>query len=125
LKELSDPGLHLEEMAGAAKSAVIFVDGLDEADFLADEMAQHAVTMCILRIGEAAKRLMKRHPEFVGVHSAVPWDKLAGMRDRIAHGYAKLDMTIVWKTVSEDMQDLLSAVEPLLAAFPSPNDSTL
>jgi len=62
-------------------------------------------------IGEAVKRLSQdfrtRHPE-------IPWTLIAGMRDKLIHGYDIVDLDEVWKTADADVPDLLSLLEPLL-----------
>jgi uncharacterized protein with HEPN domain len=48
-----------------------------------------------------------RHPE-------IPWTLIAGMRDKLIHGYDIVDLDEVWKTANADVPDLLSLLEPLL-----------
>jgi uncharacterized protein with HEPN domain len=61
-------------------------------------------------IGEAVKRLSL---EFRARHSGIPWSDIAGMRDHLIHGYDIVDLEEVWKTVTVDVPDLLTALEPL------------
>ncbi|MEM4725812.1 MAG: HepT-like ribonuclease domain-containing protein [Nitrososphaerales archaeon] len=37
----------------------------------------------------------KRYPQ-------IPWKDMAGMRDKLIHGYFGVDLRRVWKTVKED-----------------------
>ena len=48
-----------------------------------------------------ATQIRDEHPDFVkaNVNSAVPWHKMIGMRNRMAHGYFDTDFEIVWDTV--------------------------
>ena len=48
-----------------------------------------------------------RHPE-------IPWTLIAGMRDKLIHGYDIVDLDEVWKTANADVPDLLSLLELLL-----------
>jgi uncharacterized protein with HEPN domain len=43
----------------------------------------------------------------------VPWKAIAGMRDRLLHGYDDVDLELVWKTVDEDLVALVKRLEPL------------
>lgn len=38
---------------------------------------------------------------------------MAGMRDKLIHGYATVDLAIVWQTVSEDIPLLRSKLQAL------------
>ena len=39
---------------------------------------------------------------------------MAGMRDKLIHGYATIDLAIVWQTVSEDIPHVRSQLESLV-----------
>ncbi|MHB8523322.1 MAG: HepT-like ribonuclease domain-containing protein [Limisphaerales bacterium] len=62
-------------------------------------------------LGEAVKRLP---PDLCQRYPAVPWKLIAGMRDRVSHGYDALDYAILWDTVSDDVPGLLATVEQML-----------
>ena len=72
--------------------------------------------MSLMIIGEAAARMIDRHPEFVAQNKEVPWTAMRGLRNRIAHGYFQVDMEIVWTTVQTALPGLLKGLEPLLQA---------
>jgi len=38
--------------------------------------------------------------------SAVPWRLIAGTRDRLIHGYFKVDLDAVWSMVEQDLPPL-------------------
>ena len=88
-----------------------FKQGMDKAAFLKGIKTQSAVLHQLMVIGEAVKRLSQdfrtRHPE-------IPWTLVAGMRDKLIHGYDIVDLDEVWKTADADVPDLLSLLEPLL-----------
>jgi uncharacterized protein with HEPN domain len=62
-------------------------------------------------IGEAVKRLP---PELCQRYPAVPWKLVAGMRDRVSHGYDAIDYATLWDTVGADVPGLLVTVEQML-----------
>ena len=53
-------GDYLEHMRQAASDALIFVEGLNKAEFAQDKRTQQAVIMSLVIIGEAATKVMDR-----------------------------------------------------------------
>jgi uncharacterized protein with HEPN domain len=98
---------YLEHVQQAATDACRFVEGLSKNDFLADKRTQQAVVMSLIIIGEAATKVMDRHPQFTQAHAAVPWRSMRGMRNRIAHGYFEINLDVVWDTVQMALPQLL------------------
>ncbi|MEX2138381.1 MAG: DUF86 domain-containing protein [Pirellulales bacterium] len=84
-----------------------FIAGQDRDAFLADVKTQSAVLHQLLIIGEAAKRLSQ---DFRDQRSAIPWRKIAGMRDKLIHGYDAVDLEEVWKTAVTDVPILAAAL---------------
>ena len=73
---------YLEHIRDAAIDARAFVEGFSKEEFLADKRTQKAVVMSLIIIGEAATKLMDRHPDFVVSHLDIPWRSLRGMRNK-------------------------------------------
>ena len=91
----------------AARGAMAFVQGMDLSAFLGDAKTQAAVLHQLLVIGEAVRRLSEG---FRGRHPGVPWHLMAGMRNKIIHEYDDVDLEEVWKTVREDLPELVNAL---------------
>lgn len=101
----------LLDVARAARLVAAFKQGMDKAAFLRDIKTQSAVLHQLLVMGEAVKRLSE---DFRHQHPEIPWVLVAGMRDKLIHGYDIIDLDEVWKTADVDVPNLLSLVEPLL-----------
>ena len=73
-----------------------------------------AVVRALEIIGEATKRLPKtlrnQHPE-------IPWSDMAGMRDRIIHGYDNVNLKIVWDTVKNRIPILKHHIQQILENY--------
>ena len=80
---------------------------MDESLFLADEKTIDAVVRNIEIIGEAAKQLPT---EFKTRYSKVPWPQIAGLRNRIVHDYAGIDLKLVWNILQTAIPKLARQV---------------
>lgn len=106
-----DDRVRLQHILDAINRIRRHVAGINREAFLADEKTQDAVIRQFEIIGEACKQL---HPETRASHSAVPWPKIAGMRDVLIHEYFGVDPEIVWDTVEYGLADLETAVSSIL-----------
>jgi uncharacterized protein with HEPN domain len=82
--------------------------------FEQDVRTQYAVIRAIGIIGEAARSAT---PEFREQFPNVPWRQMTGMRDRVIHGYDDVELLVIWKTVQEDLPQLISRIEAILNAL--------
>lgn len=99
---------HLLDAIGVIRGYV----EVGEEDFRQDVMRQDAVLRRLAVIGEAVKLLS---PETLAAEPQTPWRRIAGMRDRLIHGYASVDVDIVWRVAHGELPQLETAVRRLLA----------
>lgn len=100
----------------AAQRAVEFASGMTRDQFASDLKTQSAILHQLLVLGEAAKRLSDT---FRDAHSRdAPWRAIAGMRDRLIHGYDDVDLGEVWRTIENDLPALIAALERLVTQRP-------
>jgi uncharacterized protein with HEPN domain len=86
--------------------------GLEKAAFLHDETLKRAFVRSLEIIGEAVKQL----PDDVKQrYSQLEWRAMAGMRDRLIHGYFGVDYDIVWDVVSNKIPALQQTITDILA----------
>ncbi len=81
-------------------------------------MAQDAIIRNIEVIGEASNNIEKHYPEFAATHSELPLAFAYQMRNAVAHGYFKVDMEIVWKTIHADLPELYQQVQEVVQRLP-------
>ncbi|MEW6659681.1 MAG: DUF86 domain-containing protein [Thermodesulfobacteriota bacterium] len=94
--------------------AAQFAGGMSYEDFCQDTKTVYAVIRCLEVMGEAAKNIptatRRKYPD-------IPWKEMAGMRDKLIHGYSGVDSQKVWmviqnyfprlkKSIGEMLQDL-------------------
>ncbi len=87
--------------------------GLSFDDFARDETLKRAFVRSLEVIGEAAKQVPE---DFRAAHPSVEWRAMAGMRDRLIHGYFGVDFELVWDVVSSRVPSLRSQIATLLDA---------
>lgn len=92
-----------------------FVGTADEPGFLLDRLLQAAVAYKLSVIGEAAGNLS---PEFRAIHTAIPWQRIRGLRNHLIHAYGDVDQVAVWRILQHELPALLSYIEPLIPAEP-------
>ena len=101
----------LLDVARAAELALDFKKSMDKAAFLKDIKTQSAILHQLMVMGEAVKRLSQ---EFRDQHPEIPWPLIAGLRDKLIHGYDIIDLDRVWHTINKDVPDLKTKLAPLL-----------
>lgn len=92
-----------------------YTEDMDEVAFLNSELVQDAVIRNIEIIGEASNNILRIAPEFAAQHDDIPWQVMYTMRNRVSHGYAKVDLEIVWKTIQGDLPRLYQQVRAISA----------
>jgi len=106
-----DDRVYLEHILEAAGKAARYLRGIDEAGFRKDTLVQDGVIRQIEIMGEAAKRVS---PEYRSAHPDIPWQDMAGMRDKLIHDYFGVDIMQVWLTATEDLPPLIHRIEYLI-----------
>ncbi|MEO8249821.1 MAG: DUF86 domain-containing protein [Burkholderiales bacterium] len=91
-----------------------YAGGLDEAEFLRSELVQDAVLRNLEIIGEACRNIERHDADFAAAHPQLPLAIAYEMRNALAHGYFKVDLRIVWRTIQNDLPGLRQMVEGLL-----------
>lgn len=102
--------LYLAHILEAIAAIERFTAGGREA-FFANDMVQSAVIRQLEVVGEAAKNLSA---ELTQREAGVPWKQIAGARDRLIHGYFRVDLNAVWAMVERDLSPLKENVRRIL-----------
>ena len=108
--EERDPA-YLWDMLQAAKEMESMLEDHDLAAFLADHVLLRAIERCVEIIGEAARRVSA---PYMAAHPEIPWRKVIGQRNILAHEYGQIDHTLLYKTAVEDVPTLIAQLQVLL-----------
>jgi uncharacterized protein with HEPN domain len=103
--------IRLRHMLDFAQKAVQFTKGYSRSDFDNNEMLSLAVIHLIEMLGEASRSISEEYRE---KYPEIPWDLIAGTRNRLAHGYIDVDLDIIWTIVKKDLPSLIRTLEKLI-----------
>jgi len=98
---------YLWDISEASKDILQFIEGVTFHKFSNTKMIRYAVERQILVIGEAANHLSHDFKKF---ENKVPWTKIIGMRNIIAHEYGEILEERIWIIAKVHIQELLDNV---------------
>lgn len=107
-----DDHVRLRHMLDAAREALRFAQGRKRTDLNGDRQLVLALVKEIEIIGEAAFQTSQTtRNQF----SDIPWEDIIGMRHRLVYAYFDINLDILWKTVQDDLEPLISHLELVLS----------
>ena len=86
-----------------------FGDNFDA--FSEDTAYQDAINMNLFQIGELSNQLSKTFKESVTV---IPWHRIYGIRNILAHAYIIVDKETIWLTIDKDIPMLAKQLSEFL-----------
>jgi uncharacterized protein with HEPN domain len=103
--------LYLTDIITSIDKIQKYTSSLNYDEFIEDEKTIDAVTHNLMIIGEATKKIP---PEIRIKYSQIEWQKIAGLRDFIAHVYFSINKQIVWNVVETKLDELKNCVQLIL-----------
>lgn len=104
----------LNHIIDAIENIDHFVEEIEERNFLHDALVQSAVIRQLEIIGEAVKNLS---PALKRKKPEIPWQDIAGLRDKLIHVYFGVDLDLVWKIIQKDLPVLKHQIQKILKAM--------
>ena len=92
-----------------------YLQGYDFEKFQNDELVTDAVVRNVEIIGEASNNLTR---DFRSKNPNIEWQKIIATRNRIVHGYATVDMEIIWNITQSNLPSLKTEIEKILENLP-------
>jgi uncharacterized protein with HEPN domain len=102
-----DPALSLRDILDSIDIIIYFVRGMDLEAFREDPKTVAAVERKLLLISEAATRLGE---DADSLCPGLPWRNIRGIGNWLRHRYDRVDVEMVWNTVTDDLPPLRSGV---------------
>lgn len=106
-----DPKILLLHILESIKNVEDYLVGKTKKDFLEFELLQDAFIRRLEVIGEAVSQIPDdvRH-----AFPKVPWQEIAGMRNKLIHEYFIVDLDLVWEVVQKDIPQLKKQIAQVL-----------
>jgi uncharacterized protein with HEPN domain len=105
----------LQDIEDAIERILEYTNGMNWDGYLRDHKTQDAVVRNLEVIGEATKNLSD---DFRGQHPEIPWQDMAGTRDRLTHHYFGINQEIVWQIIEQNLPGLVSQIKQVIGEFP-------
>lgn len=103
--------IYLQHILDAIDRIEQYLRKIKKEKFLKSPLIQDGVIRQIEIIGEASKHL-SNNLRLEYFH--IPWDDIAGMRDKLIHHYFGIDISVVWITVKKDLPQLKKGIQEIL-----------
>jgi len=109
-----DDTIYLRHILDAVNTVEEYLRGVDEVKFKATRLLQDGAIRQIEIIGEAVRHISK---DLRRTYPEIPWQDVAGMRDKLIHDYFGVDIEKVWLTTQEDLSVLKQQVIGVLKDY--------
>ena len=106
----SDSGYMLD-MLKAGHRILLKTERKTADDFFGDEDLQDIVIRQLTIMGEASRKISDTTKD---LYPDIPWQKAYGMRNRLVHDYRNVDQEEVWRTIRDDIKEIVRLIEPLV-----------
>jgi uncharacterized protein with HEPN domain len=98
----------LRDILDAAQRIASYIQNITEADFLANTEKQDAIIRRLEIIGEATIHLTEETRRTI---PELPFRRMRGMRNIVAHDYGNVDLKIVWDVAVSHVPGLSTVLE--------------
>lgn len=103
--------IYLEDMLESMRRIEKYTEDLTYEQFKESNLRTDAVVRNLEIIGEAANNIPE---DFTSSYPNIPWKKMYGLRNLIAHKYFGIDYENIWKIISKQMPDNIKDLKKLL-----------
>ncbi len=105
----------LWDMREAARNVADFISNKTFEEYQGDLLLSSATERQVEIIGEAANRVSI---EFQNGHPKIPWRKIIGQRNVLAHEYRDIAPGLIWVLATVHIRELAELLDPLVPEAP-------
>ena len=107
----------IRHMANALAKIVEKSHGITRKDLVAGEDNTELIIHYLSILGEASNNISDDYAAF---HPEIDFKGMAGLRHKLVHDYANIDMDIIWDVIKNDIPVQYPAVKVLADSIPVP-----
>ena len=101
---------YLMDMLNCSQDIIAFTAELTFEEFQSDRMRRLATERQLEVLGEAANHVSEQARSQI---SSIPWSRVVGLRNKLAHDYGEVLAERVWQIAKEHVQNLRDALAAL------------
>ncbi len=107
-----DPLVYVHHMLDHAREAREMTRNRSREDLDADRMLNLALVRLMEVVGEASRRVPD---DFRSRFPDVQWRDTADFRNRLIHGYDRINFNVLWDVVQNELPPLIEQLETIIA----------
>ena len=107
-REPITPEDRLNDMVEAGRTCMSWLDGLTVQQLADNRMLFHAICRLLIVMGEAASHVPSSYRARL---SAIPWTKVVGLRNLIAHQYWIVELGLIFLVVRNQVPVLVNLID--------------
>lgn len=106
-----DNAYYLKKIIADIEFVLKHTKGLSQKELEDNEILVDSVMFRLIQIAENSDKLTE---EFKAYYGTISWRAMKGMRNRIVHDYGRVDLSVVYETVNNDLPQLLEELKEIL-----------
>lgn len=114
---------YLEHILEAMQRIFSYTEDITELTFTENKLIQDGVIRNLEVIGEACRNITRHYPDFAKQYPNFPLVIAYEMRNALIHGYFKIDLEIVWRTIEKELPGLHKQTKKLYKQMKNTKDS--
>ena len=108
---MKDDRLYLIHISECIERIENYLSDTDIQGFIESDLLQDAVIRNLQVLSESTQKISDATKES---QPEVPWNKIAGFRNILVHGYLGIDSEKVWEIIVQDLPQLKQAIKDML-----------
>lgn len=97
-------------MLGYIEKILKYSDGMSYEELVKNEIVMEACVFNLSQLGELANKLDNAYRQ---EHKNIAWNQIYGLRNRIVHDYAGVNLKLVWEIIEYDLPELRDNLKKL------------